>query len=139
MSDLPNRRSHGVNMSQYIQNLNEVRKDSPPEENMASLEEELAMFTNTSFTDWDASNSQGSSPANNASKRRKASATPATTVTRTGNTAPPPGPMPTADAMGDVENFEFHLGQSCFSRFFFSFLFLGRGRISQVSMLTTNI
>ena len=50
------RRGHSVNMSQYISNLNEIPQDVSPEESSTTLEEALAMFTNTNFIDWDAQN-----------------------------------------------------------------------------------
>lgn len=44
----------GVNVSQYIANLNTV---NPPEDNLESppnFDQDLALFTNTEFIDWDA-------------------------------------------------------------------------------------
>ncbi|KAI0385522.1 hypothetical protein F5Y04DRAFT_246017 [Hypomontagnella monticulosa] len=52
------RRGQAVNVSQLLQDLNRVPE--PPavsEENLRSLDEELAMFTNTNFIDWDANDS----------------------------------------------------------------------------------
>ncbi|KAI1388588.1 uncharacterized protein F4822DRAFT_403263 [Hypoxylon trugodes] len=53
------RRGQAVNVSQLLQDLNRVPE--PPavsEENLRSLDDELAMFTNTHFMDWDANESQ---------------------------------------------------------------------------------
>ncbi|KAI5864074.1 hypothetical protein GGS23DRAFT_481151 [Durotheca rogersii] len=54
------RRGQAVNVSQLLQDLN--RGPEPPapmsEENLRSLDDELAMFTNTNFIDWDANESQ---------------------------------------------------------------------------------
>ncbi|OTA53311.1 hypothetical protein K449DRAFT_220987 [Hypoxylon sp. EC38] len=53
------RRGQAVNVSQLLQDLNRVPE--PPavtEENLRSLDDELAMFTNTNFIDWDANESQ---------------------------------------------------------------------------------
>ncbi|KAI1780762.1 hypothetical protein F4818DRAFT_15805 [Hypoxylon cercidicola] len=54
------RRGQAVNVSQLLQDLNRVPE--PPaqvsEENLRNLDDELAMFTNTNFIDWDASDSQ---------------------------------------------------------------------------------
>ncbi|KAI1106374.1 hypothetical protein F4804DRAFT_301066 [Jackrogersella minutella] len=52
------RRGQAVNVSQLLQDLNRVPE--PPavsEENLRSLDDELAMFTNTNFMDWDANES----------------------------------------------------------------------------------
>lgn len=58
------RRGQAVNVSQLLQDLNRIPE--PPaqvsEENLRNLDEELAMFTNTNFIDWDASESQQRQP-----------------------------------------------------------------------------
>lgn len=50
------RRGQAVNVSQLLQDLNRVPEPAAPvsEENLRSLDDELAMFTNTNFIDWDA-------------------------------------------------------------------------------------
>ncbi|KAI2615116.1 hypothetical protein GGR54DRAFT_309073 [Hypoxylon sp. NC1633] len=55
------RRGQAVNVSQLLQDLNRVPEPPAPvsEENVRTLDEELAMFTNTNFIDWDANESQG--------------------------------------------------------------------------------
>ncbi|KAI1381151.1 hypothetical protein F4677DRAFT_402300 [Hypoxylon crocopeplum] len=54
------RRGQAVNVSQLLQDLNRIPDPPAPvsEENLRSLDEELAMFTNTNFIDWDANESQ---------------------------------------------------------------------------------
>ncbi|KAI1445788.1 hypothetical protein F5Y02DRAFT_101319 [Annulohypoxylon stygium] len=53
------RRGQAVNVSQLLQDLNRVpEQPQVSEENLRSLDEELAMFTNTNFIDWDANESQ---------------------------------------------------------------------------------
>ncbi|OTA98807.1 hypothetical protein M426DRAFT_325708 [Hypoxylon sp. CI-4A] len=48
------RRGQAVNVSQLLQDLNRVPEPHPvPEEDPRNLDEELAMFTNTNFMDWD--------------------------------------------------------------------------------------
>ncbi|KAI0392457.1 hypothetical protein F5Y17DRAFT_436436 [Xylariaceae sp. FL0594] len=55
MSGYNGRRGHPANMSQLLRDLNRIPEPAPqPDDNLPSLEEELAMFTNTTFVDWDA-------------------------------------------------------------------------------------
>ncbi|KAI8959983.1 hypothetical protein F5Y11DRAFT_331246 [Daldinia sp. FL1419] len=52
------RRGQAVNVSQLLQDLNRVPEPpAVPEENLRNLDDELAMFTNTNFIDWDANES----------------------------------------------------------------------------------
>ncbi|KAI2467456.1 hypothetical protein F4781DRAFT_308711 [Annulohypoxylon bovei var. microspora] len=53
------RRGQAVNVSQLLQDLNRVpEQPQVSEENLRSLDDELAMFTNTNFIDWDANESR---------------------------------------------------------------------------------
>jgi hypothetical protein len=45
----------GVNVSQYIANLNTVTPPEDPLESPPNLEEDLALFTSNDFIDWDGS------------------------------------------------------------------------------------
>ncbi|KAI2631610.1 hypothetical protein GGS21DRAFT_151753 [Xylaria nigripes] len=61
MSGYPGRRGHPVNVSQLLQDLNRIPEPAPqPDDNLPSLDEELAMFTNTNFIDWDSRSPHGS-------------------------------------------------------------------------------
>lgn len=61
MSGYAGRRGQPVNVSQLLQDLNRIPEPAPqPEENLPSLDDELAMFTNTNFIDWDSGTPHGS-------------------------------------------------------------------------------
>ncbi|KAI0484327.1 hypothetical protein GGR56DRAFT_613363 [Xylariaceae sp. FL0804] len=61
MSNYSGRRGQAVNVSQLLQDLNRIPdpQPQPAEENLPSLDDELAMFTNTNFIDWDAAHEHG--------------------------------------------------------------------------------
>lgn len=61
MSGYSARRGHPLNVSQLLQDLNRVPEPATqPDDNLPSLDDELAMFTNTNFIDWDAGTPHGS-------------------------------------------------------------------------------
>ncbi len=61
MSGFAGRRGHPVNVSQLLQDLNRIPEPAPqPDDNLPSLDDELAMFTNTNFIDWDSGTPHGS-------------------------------------------------------------------------------
>jgi len=60
MSGYNGRRGHPANVSQLLQDLNRIPDPAPqPDDNLPSLDDELAMFTNTNFIDWDAGTPHG--------------------------------------------------------------------------------
>ncbi|KAI8625833.1 hypothetical protein F5Y19DRAFT_239215 [Xylariaceae sp. FL1651] len=62
MSGYTGRRGQPVNVSQLLQDLNRIPEPAPqPDDKLPSLDDELAMFTNTNFIDWDAGTSHGGS------------------------------------------------------------------------------
>jgi hypothetical protein len=64
MSGYSGRRGQPVNVSQLLQDLNRIPEPAPqPEDNLPSLDDELAMFTNTNFIDWDAGTPRGNAPS----------------------------------------------------------------------------
>ncbi|KAI1820016.1 hypothetical protein F4861DRAFT_93234 [Xylaria intraflava] len=68
MSAYPGRRGHPVNVSQLLQDLNRIPEPAPqPDDNLPSLDDELAMFTNTNFIDWDSRTPHGSAHETSAS------------------------------------------------------------------------
>ncbi|KAI1434983.1 hypothetical protein GGR50DRAFT_659644 [Xylaria sp. CBS 124048] len=92
MTGYPGRRGHPVNVSQLLQDLNRIPEPAPqPDDNLPSLDDELAMFTNTNFIDWDSRAPHGSAPETSAS-----------TVTSPTDRV--------SDAIGgDLSNFDFNL------------------------------
>ncbi|RYP70126.1 hypothetical protein DL771_005638 [Monosporascus sp. 5C6A] len=106
------RRGHGVNMSQYISTLNEIPQDVSPEESSTTLEEELAMFTNTNFVDWDTHNNSTTTAAAAAARNPQSSANldldgqPATTATPSAPSPDTPGSDPLAG--GELAAFDFN-------------------------------
>ncbi|XXG97431.1 hypothetical protein Hte_003732 [Hypoxylon texense] len=92
------RRGQAVNVSQLLQDLNRVPE--PPaqvsEENLRNLDEELAMFTNTNFIDWDASESQ----------QRQRQPQEAASVVETQTTT---SPTDEGNIGGDLSGFDFNL------------------------------
>ncbi|TRX94642.1 hypothetical protein FHL15_004414 [Xylaria flabelliformis] len=92
MSAYSGRRGHPVNVSQLLQDLNRVPEPAPqPDDNLPSLDDELAMFTNTNFIDWDAATPRGST--------HETSATTSPTTER----------IPSDAIGGDLSNFDFDL------------------------------
>ncbi|KAI1153543.1 hypothetical protein F4825DRAFT_248028 [Nemania diffusa] len=92
MSGYSGRRGHPVNVSQLLQDLNRVPEPAPqPDDNSRSLDDELAMFTNTNFIDWDAGTPHGSA--------HETSATTSPTTER--------GPSETVN--GELADFDFNL------------------------------
>ncbi|KAI1328097.1 hypothetical protein F5Y16DRAFT_165610 [Xylariaceae sp. FL0255] len=60
MASYPGRRGQPGNMSQLLQDLNRVPEPVPQLDDMsANLDDELAMFSNTHFIDWDTPNVHG--------------------------------------------------------------------------------
>ncbi|KAI0156572.1 hypothetical protein GGR57DRAFT_463858 [Xylariaceae sp. FL1272] len=100
MSGYPGRRGGPANVSQLLQDLNRIpdpvpqRDDNPP-----NLEDELAMFTNTQFTDWDL---EMAHPTVNPPSTSIESET-------TSLTTSPSDRLPGEQALGDL-NFDFHMG-----------------------------
>ncbi|KAI1165842.1 hypothetical protein F5B18DRAFT_608915 [Nemania serpens] len=92
MSGYSGRRGHPVNVSQLLQDLNRIPEPAPqPDDNLPSLDDELAMFTNTNFIDWDSGTPRGSA--------HETSATTSPTTERV-----------SSDAVGgDLQNFDFDL------------------------------
>lgn len=92
MSGYSGRRGHPVNVSQLLQDLNRIPEPAPqPDENLPSLDDELAMFTNTNFIDWDAGTPRGSAHETSA-------------------TTSPTNERVSSDGIGsDLQNFDFHL------------------------------
>ncbi|KAI1139914.1 hypothetical protein F5Y05DRAFT_335889 [Hypoxylon sp. FL0543] len=93
------RRGQAVNVSQLLQDLNRVPE--PPavtEENLRSLDEELAMFTNTNFIDWD---------ANESHQRQQQQPQQAPSVSLETQTTT--SPTDEAPASGDLAGFDFNL------------------------------
>ncbi|KAI1769122.1 hypothetical protein GGR53DRAFT_474530 [Hypoxylon sp. FL1150] len=105
------RRGQAVNVSQLLQDLNRVPE--PPaqvsEENLRNLDEELAMFTNTNFIDWDASESQQRQPQPQPQQAASVSLETQTTTSPAdeGNMG---GDLTGFDfsLSGDFNNFDFH-------------------------------
>ncbi|KAI0457230.1 hypothetical protein F5B21DRAFT_100581 [Xylaria acuta] len=92
MSGYSGRRGHPVNVSQLLQDLNRVPEPAPqPDENPPNLDDELAMFTNTNFIDWDAATPRGSA--------HETSATTSPTAER----------VPSEAIGGELSNFDFDL------------------------------
>ncbi|KAI0843602.1 hypothetical protein F5Y06DRAFT_255345 [Hypoxylon sp. FL0890] len=94
------RRGQAVNVSQLLQDLNRVPE--PPavtEENLRSLDEELAMFTNTNFIDWDANESQ------QRQQQQPQQAPSVSLETQTTTTSP----TDDAPISGDLAGFDFNL------------------------------
>ncbi|KAK5636362.1 hypothetical protein RRF57_012074 [Xylaria bambusicola] len=92
MSAYNGRRGHPVNVSQLLQDLNRIPEPAPqPDDNLPSLDDELAMFTNTNFIDWDAGTPHGSGH-------------------ETASTTSPTTERVSSDAIsGDLSNFDFNL------------------------------
>ena len=89
-----NGRRHPVNVSQLLQDLNRIPEPATqPDDNLPSLDDELAMFTNTTFIDWDAGTPHGSGH-------------------ETSSTTSPATERVPSDAInngGDLSNFDFNL------------------------------
>ncbi|KAI0181725.1 hypothetical protein GGR52DRAFT_53064 [Hypoxylon sp. FL1284] len=103
------RRGQAVNMSQLLQDLNRVPE--PPaqvsEENLRTLDEELAMFTNTNFMDWDANESQQRQPQPQQAASVNLDTQSTTSPTEDGNVG---GDLSGFDfsMSGDFNSFDFH-------------------------------
>ncbi|KAI0809485.1 hypothetical protein GGR55DRAFT_679835 [Xylaria sp. FL0064] len=92
MSGYTGRRGHPVNVSQLLQDLNRIPEPAPqPDDNLPSLDEELAMFTNTNFIDWDSGTPHGSGHET------------------TSTTSPTAERVPSEAIGGDISNFDFNL------------------------------
>ena len=129
------RRGHSVNMSQYISNLNEIPQDVSPEESGHTLEEELAMFTNNNFVDWDAQqgNTSGNNSNNNSGSgnRNHSQASSisldldgqSTTAAATPAASAPETSGPDALASGELGSFDFNIGKFMTNLFFPLFVF----------------
>ncbi|KAI0535854.1 hypothetical protein GGR58DRAFT_421053 [Xylaria digitata] len=92
MSGYTGRRGHPVNVSQLLQDLNRIPEPATqPDDNLPSLDDELAMFTNTNFIDWDAGTPHGSGH-------------------ETSSTTSPTTERVSSDTInGDMSNFDFNL------------------------------
>ncbi|TGJ79705.1 hypothetical protein E0Z10_g9064 [Xylaria hypoxylon] len=98
MSGYTGRRGHPVNVSQLLQDLNRIPEPATqPDDNLPSLDDELAMFTNTNFIDWDAGTPHGSGSASASGQE-----TPSTT-------SPTTERAPSDAVSGDMSNFDFNL------------------------------
>ncbi|KAI1245139.1 hypothetical protein MGN70_012028 [Eutypa lata] len=101
-------------MSQYISTLNEVPQDVSPEESSTTLEEELAMFTNNNFVDWDSQQRNGNSNTSNGGNAQQQSSSAinldldGTTATTT--PANPETSGPDALTGAEISSFDFNLG-----------------------------
>ncbi|KAL7624546.1 hypothetical protein AAE478_006113 [Parahypoxylon ruwenzoriense] len=99
------RRGQAVNVSQLLQDLNRVPEPPAPmsEENLRSLDEELAMFTNTNFIDWDANDSHQQQSSVSANLDTQSTASPT-------EEGPMGGDLSAFDfnLPGDFNGFEFH-------------------------------
>ena len=135
------RRGHSVNMSQYISNLNEIPQDVSPEESGHTLEEELAMFTNNNFVDWDAQqgNTSGNNSNNNSGSgnRNHSQASSisldldgqSTTAAATPAASAPETSGPDALASRELGSFDFNIGKfmtNFFPLFVFAVIFKKR-------------
>ncbi|RYO84264.1 hypothetical protein DL766_006456 [Monosporascus sp. MC13-8B] len=105
-------------MSQYISTLNEVPQDVSPEESNTTLEEELAMFTNTNFIDWDTHNNSTTTTTAAAAAAAAAASNPQSSVNldldrQPATTASPSAPAPDTPgsdplAGGELAAFDFN-------------------------------
>lgn len=95
------RRGQAVNMPDFLDNLNEVAAvgEASPEDNGTTLDEELAIFTNTSFIDWDAKHPSFSLESLDEPSAPSAS-------------APMAEPASATTEVGDLTSFDFGTGQS---------------------------
>ncbi|KAI1311147.1 hypothetical protein F5Y03DRAFT_322491 [Xylaria venustula] len=103
MSGYTGRRGNPVNVSQLLQDLNRIPEPAPqPDENLPSLDEELAMFTNTNFIDWDSGTPHGSG--------HETASTTSPTAERVPSDAINGGDMSNYDfnLQGDFNGFDFH-------------------------------
>ncbi|RYP54219.1 hypothetical protein DL768_000998 [Monosporascus sp. mg162] len=97
-------------MSQYISTLNEIPQDVSPEESSTTLEEELAMFTNTNFIDWDTHNNSTTTAAAASNPQSSVNldldGQPATAATSSAPAPDTPGSNPSAG--GELAAFDFN-------------------------------
>ncbi|KXJ86658.1 hypothetical protein Micbo1qcDRAFT_168129 [Microdochium bolleyi] len=102
------RRGQNVNMSQYLQSLNEIRQEPSPEDTSGNLEEDLAVFANTNFVDWDTPNSaHHTSPSAAQTPAATGPSVPANTPMI--KQAATPAPPPNTDPLADLTTFDFNL------------------------------
>ncbi|KAI1506132.1 hypothetical protein F5X99DRAFT_125143 [Biscogniauxia marginata] len=107
MSSYSGRRGQPVNVSQLLQDLNRIPDPVPqPEENPASLDDELAMFTNTNFIDWDAPNGGNSNNQQQQQQQRPSSVD----MESSSSTTSPTEPV-ASESMGgnELSGFDFNL------------------------------
>ncbi|KAI1488979.1 hypothetical protein F5X96DRAFT_642917 [Biscogniauxia mediterranea] len=118
MSSYTGRRGQPVNVSQLLQDLNRIPDPVPqPEENPASLDDELAMFTNTNFIDWDAPNSSTSANASSQQQQQQHQhhhqhqQSPASMDMETPSSTTSPTEPVSSESMsgGDLSGFDFNL------------------------------
>ncbi|KAI3330086.1 hypothetical protein F4824DRAFT_351702 [Ustulina deusta] len=103
MSGFAGRRGHPVNVSQLLQDLNRIPEPAPqPDDNLPSLDDELAMFTNTNFIDWDSGTPHGSG--------HETSSTTSPTTERVASDPISGGDLSNFDfnLSGDFNGFDFH-------------------------------
>ncbi|CAJ2510819.1 Uu.00g064440.m01.CDS01 [Anthostomella pinea] len=99
------RRGQPVNVSQLLQDLNRVPEPAPqPEEHLRSLDDELAMFTNTNFIDWDAGHNRSNGPQQPPPVAVEAE-TPSSTTT-----SPTEAVSSESMAGAEIPGFDFNLG-----------------------------
>ncbi|KAI1652318.1 hypothetical protein F4815DRAFT_486332 [Daldinia loculata] len=108
------RRGQAVNVSQLLQDLNRVPEPTAaPEENLRNLDDELAMFTNTNFIDWDANESQQQRQQQQQQQQQQASSS-VSLDTQSTTSPTEEGPMSSDLAgfdfnlPGDFNGFDFH-------------------------------
>ncbi|KAJ3562832.1 hypothetical protein NPX13_g8413 [Xylaria arbuscula] len=93
MSAYNGRRGQPVNVSQLLQDLNRIPEPATqPDDNLPSLDDELAMFTNTNFIDWDSGTPHGSGHETSSS-----------------TTSPATERVPAEAINGDLSNFDFSM------------------------------
>ncbi|KAI1341779.1 hypothetical protein F5Y15DRAFT_347320 [Xylariaceae sp. FL0016] len=110
MSNYSGRRGPPVNVSQLLENLNRVNEPQPPpEEHPRTLDEELSIFTNTNFLDWDASHDH----ENGQPQRHQQPPPPQQKEPMTMNLATPsttsPAEAVSSDTIGELSSFDFNL------------------------------
>ncbi|KAH7021160.1 uncharacterized protein B0I36DRAFT_367597 [Microdochium trichocladiopsis] len=101
------RRGQSVNMSQYLQTLNEIRQEPSPEDTTGTLEDDLAVFANTNFVDWDTPTAaHHTSPVSAPTPSTAAPSVPANTPMMKQAATPAP---PNTDPLADLTTFDFNL------------------------------
>ncbi|KAI0007985.1 hypothetical protein F4779DRAFT_589385 [Xylariaceae sp. FL0662B] len=99
-----------VNVSQLLQDLNRVPEPPAPvsEENLPSLDDELAMFTNTNFIDWDSSNNENRRHQHQHHQHQQQQSAVNVDLGTQSSSSPTEG-VPSEAAIGDLSGFDFNL------------------------------